>query len=160
LPFAGAHSEQFLLYEVVLAQIGDFVAVEEFHAATVAVHFFVGDPGAVGHVALEEVWRVAFLIADFSGVSADLHGPDAHLPPLVEGQFLDELLLDGGFGFVLEDFAGEHFAEFFAVFSGQHGAVNEKTVAYGILRRDGLAFGCYGAAGTFAVGPGCVNSGF
>jgi hypothetical protein len=96
---------------MVLAEVGDLVAMEEFHAAAVTVSLFVGDVGAVGHVAAQDVRLVAFLIADFSGVTADLHGPDAHLFPLIEGQFLDDLILDGRLGLVFEEFAGEDFAE-------------------------------------------------
>ena len=51
----------------------------------------------IGHVAGQDIGLGAFLIADFSGVTADLHGPDAHLFPLIEGQFLDDLVLDAGF---------------------------------------------------------------
>ena len=103
---------------MVLAEVGDLVAMEELHAAAVAVRLFVGDVGPVGHVAAQDIRLVAFLIADFSGVTADLHGPDAHLLPLIEGHFLDDLLLDGGFGLVLEELAGEDFAEFLFVFAG------------------------------------------
>ena len=92
--------------------------MEELHAAAVAVSLFIGDVGAVGHIAAEDIRLVAFLIADFSGVTADLHGPDAHLFPLIESQFLDDLVLDGRFGLVFEELAGKDFAEFLFVFAG------------------------------------------
>ena len=101
-----------------LAEAGDLVAAEELRAAAVAVRLFTGDAGPGGHVAAQDVEVGAFAIADFSGVTADLHGPDAHLLPLIEGHFLDDLLLDGGFGLVLEELAGEDFAEFLFVFAG------------------------------------------
>jgi hypothetical protein len=50
-------------------------------------------------------------------LTADLHGPDAHLFPSIEGQFLNDLVLNGGFGLVFEQLAGEDFAEFLFVFS-------------------------------------------
>jgi hypothetical protein len=92
--------------------------MEELHAAAVAVRVFKGDIGAVGHIAGQDIGLAAFLIADFSGVTADLHGPDAHLLPLIEGQFLDDLVLDRGFGLVLEELSGKDFAEFLVVFAG------------------------------------------
>jgi len=103
---------------MVLAEVGDLVAMEELHTAAVAVSVFIGDVGPVGHVAAQDIGLVAFLIADFSGVTTELHGPDAHLFPLIEGHFLNDLVLDGGFGLVLEELASEDFAEFLFVFAG------------------------------------------